>query len=106
LPGRSKNEKYANIKKKKIETSLEELCKGHPPEFKEFMEYCRSLKFEQDPDYKFIIGLFEKCMIRHGYDLKSMDYTWKINRLSKDKEALKNSVLGVINKKVKLEGEN
>jgi hypothetical protein len=28
-----------------------------------------------------------------------MDYTWKINRLSKDKEALKNSVLNVIRKK-------
>jgi hypothetical protein len=28
-----------------------------------------------------------------------MDYTWKQNRLSKDKEALKNSVLNVIRKK-------
>ena len=46
LPGRSKNEKYNNIKKKKIETPLEELCRGHPHEFKEHMEYCRSLKFE------------------------------------------------------------
>ncbi|CDW89714.1 UNKNOWN [Stylonychia lemnae] len=99
LPGRSKNEKYNNIKKKKIETSLEELCKGYPPEFKEFMEYCRNLKFEEDPDYKYVIGIFEKCMTRHGYDLKSTDYTWKQNRLSKDKEALKNSVLNVIKKK-------
>lgn len=28
-----------------------------------------------------------------------MDYTWKQNRLSKDKEALKNSVMNVIRKK-------
>lgn len=28
-----------------------------------------------------------------------LDYTWKQNRLSKDKEALKNSVLNVIRKK-------
>jgi hypothetical protein len=28
-----------------------------------------------------------------------MDYTWKQNRLTKDKEALKNSVLNVIRKK-------
>ena len=62
------------------------------------MEYCRGLEFSQDPDYKHIIGLFEKCMERHGYDSKSMDYIWKQNRLSKDKEALKNSVLGVIKK--------
>ena len=30
-----------------------------------------------------------------------MDYTWKQNRLSKDKEALKNSMLDVIRKKPK-----
>lgn len=84
-----------------METSLEELCKGHATEFKEFMEYCRSLKFEQDPDYKYILGLFDKCMIRHGFDMKILDYTWKQNRLSKDKEALKNSVLNVISKKPK-----
>ena len=84
-----------------METTLDELCKGHPPEFKEFMDYCRALKFEEDPDYKYIVGIFEKCMTRHGYDLKAMDYTWKQNRLSKDKEALKNSVLNVIKKKPK-----
>jgi hypothetical protein len=38
-------------------------------------------------------------MVRNGFDMKVMDYTWKQNRLSKDKEALKNSVLNVINKK-------
>jgi hypothetical protein len=46
-----------------------------------------------------MIGMFEGCMERHGYDIKIMDYTWKQNRLSKDKEALKNSVLNVIKKK-------
>ena len=65
------------------------------------MEYCRSLKFEQDPDYKFMIGLFEKCLHRHNLDPKGQDYTWKQNRLSKDKEALKNSVMNVINKNKK-----
>lgn len=105
LPGKSKNDKYNNIKKKKMETTLEELCKGYPPEFKEYMEYCRSLKFEEDPDYKFMAGIFEKCMTRHQFDLKSTDYTWKQNRLSKDKEALKNSVLNVIKKKPKRDDE-
>ena len=62
LPGRSKNEKYNNIKKKKIETSLEDLCRGYPNEFREFMEYCRSLKFEQEPNYRTCVGFFEGCM--------------------------------------------
>jgi hypothetical protein len=63
------------------------------------MDYCRSLKFEQEPVYKTCFGLFESCMQRHSYDAKTFDYTWKQNRLSKDKEALKNSVLNVIRKK-------
>ena len=45
LPGRSKAEKYANIKRKKKEIKIEELCKDHPEEFKEFMHYCRGLAF-------------------------------------------------------------
>lgn len=67
------------------------------------MQYCKNLKFEGNPDYKYMLGLFEKCMERHGYDPKVHDYTWKQNRLSKDKEALKNSVLNVIKKKPKIE---
>lgn len=66
------------------------------------MEYCRQLKFEEDPDYKHIVGLFEKCLTRNNLDHKLLDFTWKQNRLSKDKEALKNSVLNVIKKKAKV----
>lgn len=65
------------------------------------MEYCRALKFEQEPNYKQLIGLFENCMVRHNYDPKVFDYTWKQNRLSKDKEALKAQMLGIINRKPK-----
>lgn len=62
------------------------------------MEYCRSLKFEQEPNYRTCEGLFVDCMRRHNFDRNVYDYTWKQNRLSKDKEALKNSVLNVIRK--------
>ena len=40
-------------------------------------------------------------MTRHSFDPLIFDYTWKQNRLSKDKEALKNSMLNVIRKKPK-----
>lgn len=43
-------------------------------------------------------------MQRHNFDPRVFDYTWKQNRLSKDKEALKNSVLNVIRKKPKIQG--
>ena len=105
LPGRSKNEKYANIKKKKLEVSLEKLCEKQPREFQEFMEYCRALKFEQEPNYKHVIGLFEGCLNRHKFDANIKDYTWKQNRLQKDKEALKAQMLGILKKQpVKKDG--
>ena len=65
------------------------------------MEYCRSLKFDEDPDYKYCVSLFDKCLKRNNLDPKVLDFTWKQNRLSKDKEALKNSMLDVIRKKPK-----
>ena len=40
-------------------------------------------------------------MKRHSLDAKVLDFTWKQNRLSKDKELLKNSMLDVLNKKAK-----
>jgi len=70
------------------------------------MEYCRSLKFEQEPNYRQCTGFFENCMTRHNFDGRIMDFTWKQNRLSKDKEALKNSMMNVIRKKPKMQGPN
>lgn len=68
------------------------------------MEYCRSLKFEQEPNYRTCLAFFENCMQRHNLDRTVFDYTWKQNRLSKDKEALKNSMLNVIRKKPRMQG--
>ena len=99
MPGRSKAEKYANIKKKKKEIKIEDLCKDCPEEFKEFMHYCRGLAFTQDPDYGYITSLFEGCMKRHGFDTKTADFVWNKNRLALEKEAIKRQMLNVINKK-------
>ena len=65
------------------------------------MELCRALKFEDEPNYKEMAKLFEVCLERHNFDQKILDFTWKQNRLSKDKEALKAQMLGVIHRKPK-----
>lgn len=98
LPGRSKAEKYANIKKKKKETTIDELCKDQPDEIREFMHYCRGLSFTQDPDYAYIIEMFHSCMKRKGIDPKTPDFIWNKNRLAMEKEAIKQQMLKVINK--------
>ena len=53
------------------------------------MHYCRGLAFTQDPDYGYIISLFEGCMKRHGFDTKTPDFVWNKNRLALEKEAIK-----------------
>lgn len=102
-PGKNRNQKEKAISKIKLETPLEEVCKGAPEEFFEYMTYCRNLKFFQEPDYKHLITLFEKCMGRHKLDMKvGHDYIWKQNTVKKDKEALKQSMLDVIKRKPKV----
>jgi len=101
LPGKTNVEKYANIKKKKKEVSVSDLCKGLPDEFKDFMNYCRNLGFTQDPDYNYIIGLFEGCMKKNDIDAKTPDFIWNQNRLALEKEEMKKQMLNVINKKKK-----
>lgn len=51
LRAKTKQEKYDNIRDKKKETSIEELCQGLPKEFALYMRYCRELGFEDRPDY-------------------------------------------------------
>ena len=62
------------------------------------MNYCRGLTFIADPDYKYIINLFEGCMERHGFDLKLPDFIWNKNRLFLERETLKQSMMRVIAK--------
>jgi hypothetical protein len=63
------------------------------------MHYCRGLSFTQDPDYGFIIGLFESCMKKNGIDPKISDFIWNKNRLVLEKEAIKKQMMNVIKKK-------
>jgi hypothetical protein len=81
-----------------MEVTVDELCKGYPDEFKDFMNYCRKLEFVDEPDYKYMIGLFENCMRNNGHDPKVHDFIWSKNRLFLEKEQLKQNMMKVINK--------
>lgn len=43
----------------KVATPIEVLCEGFPEEFQIFLNYCRSLKFEERPDYVWLKRLFK-----------------------------------------------
>ena len=71
---------------------------NQPPEYKEFMNYCRGLSFTADPDYRYILSLFEGCMERHNFELRTPDFIWNKNRLAMERQNLKEQMMRVINK--------
>ncbi|KAM0929386.1 hypothetical protein ACQ4PT_001488 [Festuca glaucescens] len=67
------------IKDMKIATSPEELCRGHPTEFASYLNYCRSLGFEDKPDYMYLKKMFRDLFIQQGYQYDYV-YDWMIPR--------------------------
>ena len=64
LRAANKKQKYERICEKKVSTSPESLCNGYPEEFRIYISYCRSLKFEDAPDYSYLRQLFKKVFTR------------------------------------------
>ena len=68
LKARDVKEKYERIKEKKIMSKVEDLCKGYPEEFAQYCNYCRSLKFEDKPDYSHLRSLFKELFKRENLE--------------------------------------
>lgn len=66
LGGKNKTEKYNLIKEKKVATPVDVLCKGLPPQFAEYIRYCRRLNFAETPDYDMLASLFEQVLSENG----------------------------------------
>lgn len=75
--GKDKKEKYNNIKEKKINVSVDELCKGLPMEFCEYLIYCKNLKFEESPNYKMLKEKFQKLFFSKNFDYDFI-YDWNL----------------------------
>ncbi|KAI7743607.1 hypothetical protein M8C21_000806, partial [Ambrosia artemisiifolia] len=53
------------------------LCKSYPSEFISYFHYCRSLRFEDKPDYSYLKRLFRDLFIREGYQFDYV-FDWTI----------------------------
>ncbi|KAL5215970.1 hypothetical protein ABZP36_007371 [Zizania latifolia] len=69
LKAGTKKQKYDKISEKKMLTPVEVLCKSYPSEFVTYFHYCRSLRFEDKPDYSYLKRLFRDLFIHEGYQL-------------------------------------
>jgi len=56
-------------------TPTEVLCRNLPMEFSSYMNYTKSLRFEDKPDYNYLRKLFKELFIKMNYDLDYM-YDW------------------------------
>ncbi|QCE00040.1 serine/threonine kinase [Vigna unguiculata] len=77
LQAATKRQKYDKICKKKLSTPIEVLCKSYPVEFASYFHYCRSLTFDQRPDYGLLRRLFRNLFTRAGYDSDYL-FDWTI----------------------------
>ncbi|KAG7277023.1 hypothetical protein CRUP_001649 [Coryphaenoides rupestris] len=78
LKAATKRQKYERISEKKMSTPIEILCKGYPSEFATYLNFCRSLRFDDKPDYSYLRQLFRNLFHRQGF---SYDYVFDWNML-------------------------
>jgi len=77
LKANGKKEKYEKIMEKKMSTPVEVLCKHFPSEFVTYLNYCRSLRFEDRPDYAYLRRLLKDLFFREGYQYDFV-FDWTI----------------------------
>ncbi|KAE8711048.1 Casein kinase I isoform delta [Hibiscus syriacus] len=77
LGGGTKKEMYEKISEKKVSTSIEALCRGYPSEFATYFHYCRSLRFDDKPDYCYLKCLFRELFVRKGFEFDYV-FDWTI----------------------------
>ena len=85
LKAQTKREKYDKISDKKYSTPIEVLCKGFPSEFATYLNYCRSLRFDEKPDYAYCRKLFRDLFVREGY-IYDYVFDWTVLKHQQDEE--------------------
>jgi hypothetical protein len=61
----------------KIDVPVSQLCSELPTEFETYLSYCRSLHFEDEPDYNYLKHLFRECMRANNYTFDLM-FDWLV----------------------------
>jgi casein kinase 1 len=85
VQGQTKQQKYDCITNLKLNTPVDVLCTISPDEggqpatdvFATYMTYCRSLRFEDKPDYNYLKRLFRELFVREGFEM-DFAFDWVI----------------------------
>ena len=78
--GLKNGNRYTRIMEKKLQIPTEILCYGLPEELIFYLNYCKSLRFEDRPDYDYLRGLFIKllgtCNLVYGLTKEMLKFDW------------------------------
>jgi casein kinase 1 len=77
LRASNKKEKYQKIMERKMATLPETLCRGFPNEFVTYLNYCKSLRFEDRPDHPFLRRTLKDLFFREGHQLDNI-FDWTL----------------------------
>ncbi|CAD6569972.1 MAG: serine/threonine protein kinase [Tremellales sp. Tagirdzhanova-0007] len=102
LKGPTKKQKYDRVKEKsespkfydrgivtvpdrtpEMTTPSEALTRAFPNEFATYLNYCRSLRFDDKPDYPYLRKLFRQLFIREGFEYDYV-FDWSVRPPSSD----------------------
>ena len=76
IKGATDKQKYELISEKKLSTPIKILCEGFPHEFVMYLNYCRSLRFDEAPNYMYLRQLFRILFRTQKYQ-NDYAYDWK-----------------------------
>ncbi|KAI9230485.1 MAG: casein kinase I [Piptocephalis tieghemiana] len=83
LKAATKKQKYDRIMEKKMTTPTELLCRAFPNEFAIYLNYSRSLRFDDKPDYSYLRKLFRDLFVREGFQYDYV-FDWTIFKYEKE----------------------
>jgi serine/threonine protein kinase len=87
VKAKTKSEKKEKIKQLKSIIPNNDLCKDLPEEFLIMLNYVRNLKFEEAPNYNFLVETLTKLQVAKNYTSNedSFEFEWNINFLNSKK---------------------
>lgn len=86
-PATAGNDEFVQIRDMKKAIKLADLCRGTPPEFEDYITYCRALGYRQRPDYSRLRLLFYRVCQSQGA-VKASDLQWLVGDAECDPSSL------------------
>ena len=87
LKAATKKQNYDRIMEKKMTTPTEVLCRGFPNEFAIYLNYTRSLRFDDKPDYSYLRKIFRDLFVREGFQYDYV-FDWTVYKYQKNAQAI------------------